>query len=94
MQAGDAQVEYSDMCCAGMDAKNNAHFQKNRFYKSAMHAAVQYPDLAMMMWEGGRSAAEADGIDSLIPGSKQVMHAVCGMQHANLSCLSMQDSMG
>ena len=82
------------MCCAGMDPKKYTHFRKNRFYKSAMHAAVQYPDLAMMMWEGGRSAAEADGIDSLIPGSKQVMHAACDMHGANLSCLSMQDSMG
>jgi hypothetical protein len=82
------------MCCAGMDPKKYTHFRKNRFYKSVMHAAVQYPDLAMMMWEGGRSAAEADGIDSLIPGSKQVMHAICYMHRETLSYLSMQDSMG
>ena len=77
-----------------MDIKEYTHFRKNMFYKSAMHAAVQYPDLAMMMWEGGKSAAEADGIDSLIPGSKQVMHAVSDMHHENRSCLPMQDSMG
>lgn len=77
-----------------MDPKKYTHFRKNRFYKSAMHAAVQYPDLAMMMWEGGRSAAEADGIDSLIPGSKQVLRAVCDMHCEIISCLSMQDAMG
>ena len=47
----------------------------NRYYKSAMHAAVECPDLAMLMWEGGKSASHAvDSSDSLLPGTKQVRH--------------------
>ncbi len=40
-----------------------------------MHAAVEHPDLAMLMWEGGSSAShEPEGDDSPLPGSKQVGH--------------------
>ena len=61
------------MLRAGAKPRDTKRFAKNRYYKSAMHAAVQYPDLAMLMWEGGQSAASAaDGIGNLLPGSKQV----------------------
>ena len=42
---------------------------RNRYYKSVMHAAVQYSDLAMLMWEGGSNSHSTS-----LPGSKQVCH--------------------
>ena len=57
---------------AGVKPQCVQRFRRNRFYKSAMHAAVQYPDLAMLMWEGGSTASD-DGLGILLPGSKQVL---------------------
>ena len=56
-----------------MNPRDTQRFRRNRYYKSAMHAAVEYPDLAMLMWEGGKSASYVvDSTDSLLPGTKQV----------------------
>ncbi len=58
---------------AGMKPHDTQQFRRNQYYKSAMHAAVEYPDLAMLMWEGGRSGSHGvEGTDSLLPGTKQV----------------------
>ena len=71
------------------------HFKRNRFFKSAMHAAVQFPDLVPLMWEGG-SAAVNNNLSSL-PGSKQVVvpsntcmraHCSCRNGHCAFSCLN------
>jgi len=60
-----------------MKPQDTMLFRKNRYYKSAMHAAVQYPDLAMLMWEGSESVPDGmDGMVDLLPGTKQVMHAM------------------
>ncbi len=56
-----------------MNPKDTQRFRRNEYYKSAIHAAVEYPDLAMLMWEGGKSASqEVESADSLLPGTKQV----------------------
>ena len=56
-----------------MIPEDTQHLTRNSSYKSAMHAAVEYPDLAMLMWEGGKSASHAvESTDSLLPGTKQV----------------------
>ena len=58
---------------AGMDPKKTQRYRRNRYYKSAMHAAVDCPDLAMLRCESSRTAsdrAEANGC--LLPGTKQV----------------------
>ena len=60
-----------DPISAGVKLQEAQRFKENRFYKSAMHAAVQYPDLAPLMWEEGCPAAD-DGLSSL-PGGKQVV---------------------
>ena len=56
---------------AGVKLQDVQRFRRNRFYKSAMHAAVQYPDLAQLMWRGGIEVAD-DNLSSL-PGSRQVV---------------------
>ena len=72
------------------------HFQRNRFFKSAMHAAVQFPDLVLAMWEGG-SVAVNNNLCSL-PGSKQVVvpsntcesaHCSCRSGYCTSSCLNV-----
>ncbi len=56
-----------------MKPQDTQQFRRNRYYKSAVHAAVEYPDLAMLMWEGGKSGSHGvEGTDSLLPGTKQV----------------------
>ena len=62
------------------------HFKRNRFFKSAMHAAVQFPDLVPLMWEGG-SAAVNNTLSSL-PGSKQVEVPSNTCERAHCSCRS------
>ena len=62
------------------------HFKRNRFFKSAMHAAVQFPDLVPLMWEGG-SAAVNSNLSSL-PGSKQVVVPSNTCKRAHCSCRS------
>ncbi|CAL5221738.1 g3987 [Coccomyxa viridis] len=57
----------------GMKPQDTQQFRRNRYYKSAVHAAVEYPDLAMLMWEGGKSGSHGvEGTDSLLPGTKQM----------------------
>ena len=41
-------------------------YPSNKYYKSAMHAAVQLPDLAMLLWENHTSHCAS------LLGSKQV----------------------
>ena len=48
---------------AGMKPRR---YTKNRYYKSVMHAAVQYPDLVMLLWENHTSHGAS------LLGSKQV----------------------
>ena len=63
------------MWAAGVNPQDTKRFRGNRFYKSAMHAAVEYPDLSMLMWEGGSSASQGlEGMGELLPGTKQVSH--------------------
>ena len=62
------------------------HVKKNRFYKSAMHAAVQYPDLAMLIWEGGSPAS--DGLGTPLPYSRQVWVPDNTCKKAHCGCRS------
>ena len=62
-----------------MDPKKTQRYRTNRYYKSAMHAAVEYPDLAMLRCEGSRTAsdgAEANG--GRLPGTKHVSCSLAG----------------
>ncbi len=73
------------MCCAGMRPKDTRRFRGNSYYKSAMHAAVEYPDLAMLM-EGGSSMESGN---SPKPGTKQVRHPLTGLGQARPPAPSM-----
>ncbi len=56
-----------------MSPKDTKRFRRNSFCKSAMHAAVEYPGLAMLMGESSSSAfLRAEGGNSQLPGAKQV----------------------
>ena len=58
---------------AGVDPQDTRQFGGNRYYKSAMHAAVEYPDLAMLKRKGGKSASQASNdVKALLPGVNQV----------------------
>ena len=44
-----------------------------------MHAAVEYPDLGMLMWDGGKPGSQGiDSNGSLLPGTKQVRDPLVG----------------
>lgn len=56
-----------DVAYVGVTPRPLRRFSKNRYYKSAMHAAVLYPDMAMIISESGN-----DSHNTVLPGSKQV----------------------
>ena len=61
------------MCIAGMNPRDVRGCRGNKYYKSPMHAAVEYPDLAVLKLEGGTTAAHGvERTESLLPGTKQV----------------------
>ena len=63
-----------------MKPQDTQRFRRNEYYKSAMHAAVEYPGLAMLMCEGSKAAAQkVEGTDSPMPGVKQVMRLLTGL---------------
>ena len=57
-----------DCISAGAKPQDVRRFRRNRIFRSAMHAAVQLPDLMPLMSEG---AVDTDL--SSLPGSKQVV---------------------
>ena len=63
---------------AGMDPKKTRPYRRDRYYKSAMHAAVEYPDLAMLRCEGSRTASAGAEDGGLLPGTEQVNCSVSG----------------
>ena len=71
---------------AGVKPQDVQRFRGNRFFKSAMHAAVQYLDLAPLMWQGG-SAVVDDTMCSL-PCSKQVLMPSNTCKRAQPGCRS------
>ena len=73
---------------AGIDPQDRRHFGGNRYYKSAVHAAVEFPDLAMLKRKGGKSASQAlDGVKGLLPGVNQarILRARPGLLQSKLA---------
>ena len=52
-----------------------------------MHAAVQYPDMALLMWEGG-SPASIDGLGPSLPNTWQVVVSSKSCERAHCGCRS------
>ena len=62
----------------GMVPQDTRHLRRNRFYKSAMHVAMEYPELAVLMEEGSKSGSSTvEGINSLLPATRQVRTLAC-----------------
>ena len=56
-----------NVAVVGVKLRPSRRFSNNRYYKSVTHAAVQYPNLAMITSESG-----SDSSSTALPGSKQV----------------------
>ena len=75
---------------AGMKPKDIKSFRRNSYYKSAIHAAVEYPGLAMLTGLGSVSRSPGvEGGNSQLPAAKQVRQFLAGQglaAHISVLC--------